>query len=397
MTAMLQRIPIRFTVLLMGTLFFYNPLYGQCGAGYVEIDEECYWKKDIFFLQGFIDGSKDFLDIDMDDNEDGIISPLELGVQTWSGEGRLTSLFCSNRGLTGDIPEAIINLDKLYWLLLSDNQITGAIPENIGNLVNLIKLDLQWNEIEGNIPKSIEKLSMLQHLDLSFNQLTGSIPDGIGNLTNLKKLLLSDNQLTGSIPDGIGNFTNVEKLLLNTNQLEGVIPNSLCELNLDWGARSSVNLANNNFCPQYPVCVEFVMGDQDTSACKDWRDMQAALLIAEAETIAEAEAKETGTKQTTASALDVAEEAEQLTKFNEMRREEAEQVADEARNVKEVAEQAAAVAEQAAAETKAAGGRAREEAGEKAFAAEAARSKQLQQQQQPQPQPQQQQQHQHQQ
>ena len=300
MTAMLQRIPIQFTVLLMGTLFFYNPLYGQCGAGYVEIDEECYWKKDIFFLQGFIDGSKDFLDIDMDDNEDGIISPLELGVQTWSGEGRLTSLFCSNRGLTGDIPEAIINLDKLYWLLLSDNQITGAIPENIGNLVNLIKLDLQWNEIEGNIPKSIEKLRMLQHLDLSFNQLTGSIPDGIGNLTNLKKILLSDNQLTGSIPDGIGNFTNVEKLLLNTNQLEGVIPNSLCELNLDWGARSSVNLANNNFCPQYPVCVELVMGDQDTSACKDWRDMQAALLIAEAETIAEEEEKETGTEQTTA-------------------------------------------------------------------------------------------------
>ena len=303
---MLQRIPIQFTVLLMGTLFFYNPLYGQCGAGYVEIDEECYWKKDIFFLQGFIDGSKDFLDIDMDDNEDGIISPLELGVQTWSGEGRLTSLFCSNRGLTGDIPEAIINLDKLYWLLLSDNEITGAIPENIGNLVNLIKLDLQWNEIEGNIPKSIEKLSMLQHLDLSFNQLTGSIPDGIGNLTNLKKLLLSDNQLTGSIPDGIGNFTNVEKLLLNTNQLEGVIPNSLCELNLDWSARSSVNLANNNFCPQYPVCVELVMGDQDTSACKDWRDMQAALLIAEAETIAEVEAKETGMKQTTAPALEAA-------------------------------------------------------------------------------------------
>ena len=148
---MLQRIPIQFTVLFMGTLFFYNPLYGQCGSGYVEIDEECYWKKDIFFLQGFIDGSKDFLDIDMDDNEDGIISPLELGVQTWSGEGRLTSLFCSNRGLTGDIPEEIINLDKLYWLLLSDNQITGAIPKDIGNLVNLIKLDLQWNEIEAKV------------------------------------------------------------------------------------------------------------------------------------------------------------------------------------------------------------------------------------------------------
>ena len=367
MIVILRRISTRFALGFLSVLFLCNSLYGQCDDGYLEIDEDCYWEKDIYFLQSFIDGSEDFLDVDMDDNDDGMISPLELGVQTWNGKGRLTSLFCSNRGLTGEIPESIINLDKLYWLLLSDNQITGTIPEKIGNLANLIKLDLQWNEIEGSIPRSIEKLRMLQHLDLSFNQLTGSIPEGIGNLTNLKKLLLSDNQLTGSIPDGIENLTGLKKLLLNDNQLGGTIPNSLCELDLDWDVVSRVNLTNNNLCPQYPVCVELVMGDQDTSACVDLSDIQTILPISEAKAIplseiesseiidsllvqskvpVEVEAKETEETQTTAPAVEVAVEkarnkAERAVAAAATALEEVEEVADDAEKAREAAEQAA--------------------------------------------------------
>ena len=102
-------------------------------------------------------------------------------------------------------------------------------------MTHLIKLDLQWNELEGEIPVSLEDMTMLQHLDLSSNQMSGEIPEGMGDLFSLKKLFLND------------------------NQLEGLIPEYLCDLNLDWESGSNVNLSNNNLCPIYPECVEFII------------------------------------------------------------------------------------------------------------------------------------------
>ena len=66
MIVILRRISTRFALGFLSVLFLCNSLYGQCDDGYLEIDEDCYWEKDIFFLQSFIDGSEDFLDIDMD-------------------------------------------------------------------------------------------------------------------------------------------------------------------------------------------------------------------------------------------------------------------------------------------------------------------------------------------
>jgi hypothetical protein len=66
--------------------------------------------KDLSVLQIFIDNSSETLNMDMDDNGDGIIEPFELGNQTWI-DGRLTSFNCySSCHLSGEIPSGIANL-----------------------------------------------------------------------------------------------------------------------------------------------------------------------------------------------------------------------------------------------------------------------------------------------
>ena len=107
-----NKIPLRKHIsrIILGistVILFSNQLLSQCDEGFLEIEEDCYWKKDIDILHEFISNSVNSIDMDLDEDEDGVISPLELGNQTWR-EGRLISLFCVNRGLSGVIPENIV-------------------------------------------------------------------------------------------------------------------------------------------------------------------------------------------------------------------------------------------------------------------------------------------------
>jgi hypothetical protein len=104
---------------------------------------------------------------------------------------------------------------------------------------------------------------------LNSRGLTGLIPPEIDNLTNLTYLNLGHNQLTGTIPPEIGNLTNLTYLSLGHNQLTGQIPESICDLNIDWGGNYFwvFNFTNNQLCPPYPSCIEYV-GEQDTTNCE---------------------------------------------------------------------------------------------------------------------------------
>ena len=204
----------------------------DCASNYL-FDGICTEQSDLDVLQKFIDNSSETINMEMDDNNNGIIEPIELGTQHW-WNGRLTELNC--------------NYDLANEFTLSDLGLSGEIPQEIGTLDSL---EILW---------------------LEDNQLTGPIPTEIGNLSKLKYLIMHHNQLSDSIPSEIGNLSNLEILKLDNNQLTGYIPESICDLNIVFNWQNNLfgeNFAvyNNQICPPYPDCVDAYVGLQNTTNC----------------------------------------------------------------------------------------------------------------------------------
>ena len=205
----------------------------DCASNYL-FDGICTEQSDLDVLQKFIDNSSETINMEMDDNNNGIIEPIELGTQHW-WDGRLTELNC--------------NYDLVNEFTLSDLGLSGEIPQEIGTL------------------------DSLEFLWLEDNQLTGPIPSEIGNLSKLKYLIMHHNQLSDSIPSEIGNLSNLEILKLDNNQLTGYIPESICDLNIVFNWQNNLfgeNFAvyNNQICPPYPDCVDAYVGLQNTTNCE---------------------------------------------------------------------------------------------------------------------------------
>ena len=187
-----------------------------------------------------------------------------LGVRT-DASGRVSSLWLPENGLTGPIPQEIMQLAHLISLGLRDNALTGEIPPNIDELTYLQSLSLGNTQLTGTIPESIGNLRYLEGLSLRKNQLTGEVPRSLGNLRYLESVSLSENQLTGTVPPELGNlapdhdrgYRGLESLDLSKNELTGDIPRELTrlqgEINLwgnpitgclpdEWEARVTVDL-----------------------------------------------------------------------------------------------------------------------------------------------------------
>ena len=204
----------------------------DCESNYL-FDGICTEQSDLDVLQKFIDNSSETINMEMDDNNNGIIEPIELGTQHW-WNGRLTELNC--------------NYDLANEFTLSDLGLSGEIPQEIGTL------------------------DSLEFLWLEDNQLTGPIPSEIGNLSKLKYLIMHHNQLSDSIPSEIGNLSNLEILKLDNNQLTGYIPESICDLTLQFNGWNNLfgedfAVYNNQLCPPYPDCVDAYVGLQNTTNC----------------------------------------------------------------------------------------------------------------------------------
>ena len=205
----------------------------DCESNYL-FDGICTEQSDLDVLQKFIDNSSETINMEMDDNNNGIIEPIELGTQHW-WDGRLTELNC--------------NYDLANEFTLSDLGLSGEIPQEIGTL------------------------DSLEFLWLEDNQLTGPIPSEIGNLSKLKYLIMHHNQLSDSIPSEIGNLSNLEILKLDNNQLTGYIPESICDLTLQFNGWNNLfgedfAVYNNQICPPYPDCVDAYVGLQNTTNCE---------------------------------------------------------------------------------------------------------------------------------
>ena len=189
---------------------FLTMLSGQeCDSGFVWLEDvpvgcggehNCFYEADLNVLQALIDNSSETINMSLDDNEDGIMEPVELGYTEWV-EGRLVALDC---------------------------YLSGIMPCNLS----------------GNLPENIGSLEHLEALWLSGNQLSGEIPESMGDLANLELLYLSDNQFSGSIPES----------LCSLNVDWGGVNN--------WGVEY-FNIWGNEICPPYPSCMDAeIVGEQ---------------------------------------------------------------------------------------------------------------------------------------
>ncbi len=180
----------------------------------------------------------------------------------------LVYLYLSSNNLTY-LDTDFGNLTLLVDLDLSSNQLT-SLPENIGDLGNLKNLYLQINKIE-SLPQDFVNLDSLETAFLYLNQLI-SLPEDIGNLNNLKTLSVYENNLE-MLPMSLWSLTELNVLKLHSNELADEIPEDICNLtNLIWSIDNETyyesSIYDNNFCPEYPTCVEDFIGEQDVSDCE---------------------------------------------------------------------------------------------------------------------------------
>ena len=203
-------------ILLSSLLLFFSMLFGQeCDPGFVWIEEvptccgaptqHCFFETDLNILWEMIDNSSESINMLHDENENGIIEPLELGYTEWIG-GRIVALDC----FLSDIMNC---------------NLSGPLPENFG--------DLEY----------------IEALWLNGNQFSNEIPESMGNLANLELLYLSDNQFSGNIPESL---CNLDIDWSGTN---------------NWGVEY-FNIWGNAICPPYPDCMNVdIVGEQDMTEC----------------------------------------------------------------------------------------------------------------------------------
>ena len=170
-------------------------LSNQCDPGFVEINDLCFHEGDIGLIQTMIDNSYEsgidlgcsegdnycgspnpFMDsaddwgwiaydgttFELPGNENGVVEPLELGIQEWQ-DGRLIALDCGAYiycQLSGQIPEEINSLTELNRFRVEGNYFSGTIPETICDLNidynNNLDFDVRYNRLCAPYPDCID-------------------------------------------------------------------------------------------------------------------------------------------------------------------------------------------------------------------------------------------------
>jgi hypothetical protein len=166
----------------------------ECEPGYLNINNLCFHEGDFNVIQKMInnsyesgidlgcngspycgspnpymDSSDSWMWIGVDGeyyewnaNENGVVEPLELGIQEWEN-GRLTSLMCGAYiycQLSGPIPDEIIELTEIETLRLEYNYLSGFIPDGICDLgtnhLDYLAFDLSGNSLCPPYPECID-------------------------------------------------------------------------------------------------------------------------------------------------------------------------------------------------------------------------------------------------
>ena len=107
---------------------------------------------------------------------------------TWTFDTSISACFQS--GIICDAD------DNVTQIRLENKGLSGEIPASLANLDELIILDLSNNLFTGGIPSELEKLAHLQVLNLENNNLVGEVPAELSTFPGLAELMLKDNSFT---------------------------------------------------------------------------------------------------------------------------------------------------------------------------------------------------------
>ncbi|CAN0927467.1 Receptor-like protein 56 [Linum grandiflorum] len=184
------------------------------------------------------------------------------GMSLSTRDYNLQVLDLSNNYFSGGIPDWIVGLPQLRYLLLKNNGFSGEFVKIIC-FEQFKIIDVSQNHLSGDLASAFtstnscrygmltiqpwlgldfitktqlytflgKPLELIRGVDFSSNNFTGEIPPQIGrDLTYIKFLNLSYNNLQGQIPSTFSNLHDIESLDLSHNSLSGRIPPQLAEL-----------------------------------------------------------------------------------------------------------------------------------------------------------------------
>ncbi|KAF9156795.1 hypothetical protein BG015_001127 [Linnemannia schmuckeri] len=125
----------------------------------------------------------------------------------------IIELSIANNDFDGLIPEGLFtSLTKLRVINSNQNGFTVTLLES------------GRHHFSGELPDALFDLQNLKVLDLPDNKLTGNLTPRIGNMISLTRLVLVHNELTGPLPVELQNLTRMEYMVVNYNQFDGLFP-----------------------------------------------------------------------------------------------------------------------------------------------------------------------------
>ena len=153
-----------------------------CGSPNPFMDTEDFWGGVAY----------DGIAYDIPANENGIVEPLELGIQEWEN-GRLKSLMCGAYiycQLSGPIPEEIGELSEVETLRLEYNYLSGFIPESICELgtdhFDYLAFDVVGNRLCPPYPECVDTEFSFWYQDTSSCSEIGALnSDTIFNVQDI--------------------------------------------------------------------------------------------------------------------------------------------------------------------------------------------------------------------
>lgn len=253
-------------ILVIWVLFIVRISGSDCEDGFVNINDNCYYKNHVKLLQGFIDNNESLYKL----------NPLDIGFQEWNND-KLIHLYLGNLNIN-IIPNILGEIKDIKSIDLSNNNIL-SLPETLCNIFPYYTdINFSNNQICPPYPFCFEYID---------NQNNNECPDfnctdDYININNkcyykrhiqvLEDLIELNNSLNNNSPLNIGSEIGFQKWkngklthlnLINNNLTK--LPENLCQI---YSELEFFNIANNNICPPYPSCFEFI-GFQNTYNCID--------------------------------------------------------------------------------------------------------------------------------